>query len=368
MDEGILADVPGINMPDLFDLNDDLKHVLSVLNAGGFGAWVVGGAVRDSIIGIEPHEFDIATDATPEEIIESFEDTIPTGIKYGTITVKTENSQFEITTLRSERGYGDGRRPDEVEWGKSLAADLSRRDFTMNAMAYDCSRGLLHDPFYGRQDLEDGMLRAVGKAQHRLSEDGLRIMRSYRFMDRGDAGIWAPDEPLSAALVDNRAMLSKVSVERIWKELSRICTGLNASVVLARMNRDGILLTILKTVISLDSFEQIGMMSPDLEARLALLLQNQTHIEIEKILKNLNAPSKVIKRVKHLHFLVHNSPKETELRLYRAVVGSEVTTHAELMYCTSQDTELIEKSMLHPTDIECLVNGEWIMKRTGLTA
>lgn len=368
MDEGILADVPGINMPNLFDLNDDLKHVLSVLNAGGFGAWVVGGAVRDSIIGIEPHEFDIATDAIPEEIIESFEDTIPTGIKYGTITVKTGNSQFEVTTLRSEQGYGDGRRPDEVEWGKSLAVDLSRRDFTMNAMAYDCAKGLLHDPFHGRHDLENGMLRAVGEAQHRLSEDGLRIMRAYRFMDRGEAGIWAPDEPLSAALVDNRAMLSRVSVERIWNEFSRICTGLNGGVVLARMNRDGILLTILKAVISLDSFEQIGLMNQDLEARLALLLQDQGHTEIETILKNLKAPSKVIQRVKHLHFLVHNTPKETELRLYRAVIGKEVVTHAELMHCTSKDSALIEKSMIYPTDIECLVDGEWIMKRSGLTA
>ena len=368
MNEGILADVPGIKMPDLFELTDDLKHVLSVLNASGFGTWVVGGAVRDSIIGIEPHEFDVATDAIPDEIIESFEDTIPTGIKYGTITVKTGNSQFEVTTLRSERGYGDGRRPDEVEWGKSLAVDLSRRDFTMNAMAYDYARGLLHDPFHGRQDLENGMLRAVGEAQHRLSEDGLRIMRAYRFMDRGEAGIWAPDEPLSAALIDNRAMLSKVSVERIWNELSRICTGLNGGVVLARMNRDGILLTIVKAVISLNSFEQISLMKQDLEARLALLLQDQDHNEIETILKTLKAPSKIIQRVKHLHFLVHNTPKETELRLYRAVIGNEVPTHVELMYCTSQDSKLIKKSMIYPTDIDCLVDGEWIMKRTGLTA
>ena len=182
------------------------------------------------------------------------------------------------------------------------------------------------------------------------------------------AGIWAPDEPLSAALVDNRAMLSKVSVERIWNELSRIGAGLNAGVILARMNRDGILLTILKAVISLDSFEQISLMKQDLEARLALLLQDQSQNEIDTILKNLKAPSKIIQRVKHLHFLAHNTPKETELRLYRGVIGEEVPTHAELMYCTSQDSELIEKSMLYPTDIECLVDGEWIMKRTGLTA
>jgi len=355
-------------MPDLFKVNDDLKHVLNVLNAGGFGVWIVGGAVRDSLIGIQPNEFDLATDATPEEIIESFEDTIPTGIKYGTITVKAGNSQFEVTTLRSEHGYGDGRRPDEVVWGKSLAVDLSRRDFTMNSMAYDYARELLHDPFFGRQDLENGMLRAVGDADHRLSEDGLRIMRAYRFMDRGEAGIWAPDESLSAALVDNRAMLSRVSVERIWTEFSIICTGLNASIVLARMNRDGILMTILKSIISLDAFEQIGIMSQDLESRLALLLQDQSQEEVKTVLKNLKVPTKIIQRVKHLHFLIHNKPIETELRLYRAIIGDEVPTHAELMSCTSQDRKLIEKSMSYPTNIECLVDGEWIMERTGLTA
>ena len=182
---------------------------------------LLAGAVRDVMLGLNPKEYDICTTATPEEIVESFEDTIPTGIRYGTVTVRCGDSMFEVTTLRTEKGYGDGRRPDEVEWGHSLGGDLSRRDFTMNAMAYDLARGLLHDPFEGRNDLKQGKLRAVGIAGQRLSEDGLRIMRAYRFMDRGEIGVWLPDSELSDALIDNRAMLAMVSIERIWNELER---------------------------------------------------------------------------------------------------------------------------------------------------
>ena len=136
MEEGLIADVPGENMPSLLPKNEDLSHVLEVLCTTGYGAWVVGGAVRDCILGKTPDEYDICTTATPDQVIESFEDTIPTGKKYGTITVKSGNSLFEVTTLRTETGYGDGRRPDVVVWGSSLEIDLSRRDFTMNAVSY----------------------------------------------------------------------------------------------------------------------------------------------------------------------------------------------------------------------------------------
>ena len=166
MEEGLLADVPGEKIPSLIPENENLAHILDVLCTTGYGAWIVGGAVRDCILGKIPHEYDICTTATPDQIIESFEDTIPTGKKYGTITVKSGNSMFEVTTLRTESGYGDGRRPDEVEWGSSLSIDLSRRDFTMNAMAYDYAREILHDPFGGKTDLENGFLKAVGTVSY----------------------------------------------------------------------------------------------------------------------------------------------------------------------------------------------------------
>ena len=366
MEEGSIADVSGESFPNLIPLDEDVAHVLDVLCSGGYGAWVVGGAVRDCILGKIPTEFDICTDATPEQVIDSFEETIPTGIKFGTITVKSGNSQYEVTTLRTETGYGDGRRPDVVEWGTSLGIDLSRRDFTMNAMAYDCARELLHDPFGGKEDLASGNLRAVGDAQHRLSEDGLRIMRAYRFMDRQEKGIWKPDKELSAALIDNRAMLALVSIERIWNELERIILGSNADVVLARMNRDAILPAIIGISIPLELFELVAKLPPDLEARIAILFSALKSKEVDDILTRLRASNKVIKRAKHLHFLVHNAPSANELRLYRKVVSGEVQTHSLLRSVIGEDTSLILKSLQYPDDISCLIDGDWLMAKTGL--
>ena len=280
MEEGRIADISGEFLPGLINLDEDVTHVLDVLCSGGYGAWIVGGAVRDSILGKAPSEFDICTDATPEQVIESFEETIPTGIKFGTITVKSGESQYEVTTLRTETGYGGGRRPDVVEWGTSLEIDLSRRDFTMNAMAYDCSRELLHDPFGGKEDLATGNLRAVGDAQNRLSEDGLRIMRAYRFMDRQEKGIWKPDKELAAALIDNRAMLALVSIERVWSELERIILGTNAGIVLARMNRDGVLPAIIGYSVPLVKFELLTEAPRDLEVRIAILLSSLKSLEL----------------------------------------------------------------------------------------
>ena len=366
MEEGLLADVPGVSIPSLLPENEDLAHVLDVLCTTGYGAWVVGGAVRDCILGELPKEYDICTTATPEQIIESFEDTIPTGIKYGTITVKSGDSMFEVTTLRTEAGYGDGRRPDEVEWDTSLRIDLSRRDFTMNAMAYDCARGLLHDPFGGKSDLENGFLKAVGDSGQRLSEDGLRIMRAYRFMDRQKKGIWLPDSELSSALIDNRAMLAMVSIERIWNELTRIINGANASIVLSRMNDDGVLPAIIGFPLPKEIFAKLAKMPKDLEARMTLLFSGLKTEDVTVILERLKVPKTVFSRVKFLHLLTKKSPKQTELRLYRNTLGKEVNTHSILMEVLGEDNDLIDKALQYPTGIECLVNGEWIMERTGL--
>ena len=366
MEEGLLADVPGVSIPSLIPENEDLTHVLDVLCATGYGAWVVGGAVRDCILGELPKEYDICTTATPEQVIESFEDTIPTGIKYGTITVKSGDSMFEVTTLRTETGYGDGRRPDEVKWGSSLRIDLSRRDFTMNAMAYDYSRGLLHDPFGGKSDLDNGFLKAVGDPSQRLSEDGLRIMRAYRFMDRQKKGILLPDSELSKALIDNRAMLTMVSIERVWNELVRIINGANASIVLSRMNDDGVLPAIIGFPLPKEIFAKLAKLPADLEARMTLLFSGLKDDDVTVILERLKVPKAVFSRVKFLHFLTQNSPMQTDLRLYRNTLSAEVKTHSILVETLGGNTDLINKSLQYPTGIECLVNGEWIMERTGL--
>ena len=366
MEEGLLADVNGMSMPSLLKENEDLSHVLDVLCAGGYGAWVVGGAVRDSLLGKIPHEYDICTTATPDEVIESFDDTIPTGVKFGTITVKSGTSMFEVTTLRTETGYGDGRRPDVVEWGDSLLTDLSRRDFTINAMAYDLARGLLHDPFGGKIDLENKCLRAVGNANQRLSEDGLRILRAYRFMDRQENGIWQPENELSVALVENRAMLAMVSIERVWSELTRIITGKNAGQVLSRMNDDGILAAIIGYPLHSEVFDLVSRVPEDLEARFALISSKISQNDLTIILERLKVSKNTFNRTKFLHYLLRKSPNQNELRLYRYTLGAEVVTHSYMLAALDENTDLINKSLNYTFEIDCLVNGEWIMQRTGL--
>ena len=367
MEEGLLADIEGLSMPSLIPQNSDLAHVLEVLCAGGYGAWVVGGAVRDCVLGRIPSEYDICTTATPDEVVESFEETIPTGAKFGTITVKSGSSMFEVTTLRTETGYGDGRRPDVVEWGSSLLTDLSRRDFTMNAMAYDLARGLLHDPFNGIKDLDNRCLRAVGNASRRLSEDGLRILRAYRFMDRQENGIWQPENELSIALIDNRAMLAMVSIERGWNELSRIIVGKNANVVLSRMNEDGILAAIIGYPLHKDVFDLVGRIPEDLEARMALISSRISSNELTIILERLKVSNNTFTRVKFLHSLLRKKPNQNELRLYRYALGNEVITHSSMLASKGEDTTLINKSLNYPFEISCLVDGNWIMHRTGLS-
>ena len=367
MEEGLLADIEGLSMPSLIPQNSDLAHVLEVLCAGGYGAWVVGGAVRDCVLGRIPSEYDICTTATPDEVVESFEETIPTGAKFGTITVKSGSSMFEVTTLRTETGYGDGRRPDVVEWGSSLLTDLSRRDFTMNAMAYDLARGLLHDPFNGIKDLDNRCLRAVGNASRRLSEDGLRILRAYRFMDRQENGIWQPENELSIALIDNRAMLAMVSIERVWNELSRIIVGKNANVVLSRMNEDGILAAIIGYPLHKDVFDLVGRIPEDLEARMALISSRISSNELTVILERLKVSNNTFTRVKFLHSLLRKKPNQNELRLYRYALGNEVITHSSMLASKGEDTNLINKSLNYPFEISCLVDGNWIMHRTGLS-
>ena len=367
MEEGLLADVTGLSMPSLLQENEDLTHVLDVLCAGGYGAWVVGGAVRDSLLGRIPHEYDICTTATPDEVIESFDETIPTGVKFGTITVKSGTSMFEVTTLRTETEYGDGRRPDVVEWGDSLLTDLSRRDFTINSMAYDLARELLHDPFGGKSDLENKCLRAVGNANQRLSEDGLRILRAYRFMDRQENGIWQPENELSIALVENRAMLAMVSIERVWSELARIITGKNASQVLSRMNDDGVLAAIIGYPLQSEVFDLISRVPEDLEARLALISSKISPDDLTIILERLKVSKSTFNRAKFLHSLLGKIPRQNELRLYRYSLGAEAITHSSMLAALDVNTDLINKSLNLPYKIDCLVNGDWIMQRTGLS-
>ena len=159
---------------------EQVNSILETLQKSGYEAYVVGGCVRDALLGREPHDWDITTSALPEQVRDEFSRTIDTGLKHGTITVMCGGTGYEVTTFRVDGVYEDGRHPKEVTFTRSLREDLKRRDFTINAMAYNAGEGLV-DLFGGREDLENGIIRAVGDPIQRFSEDALRIMRAFRF-------------------------------------------------------------------------------------------------------------------------------------------------------------------------------------------
>lgn len=207
-----------------FDIPKDVEYILDKLEDKGFEAFIVGGCVRDILINRTPKDWDIATDATPTDVKEVFAEdyVIPTGEIYGTVTIMMNNVGYEVTTYRSDGNYSDGRRPDKVIFSKNILEDLSRRDFTINAMAYRKSTGLI-DPFNGKKDIQDKVIRCVGNPYMRFKEDALRIMRMYRFAARYECKI--EDDTIESAK-SLMKMINNVSEERINKELHEIISNL----------------------------------------------------------------------------------------------------------------------------------------------
>lgn len=191
----------------------------------GYDAYIVGGCVRDSLLGKIPHDWDICTNATPEEVIKVMHKynlkTIETGIKHGTVTVVRNDQSFEVTTFRVEGEYSDNRRPDSVDFVADVIEDLSRRDFTINAMAYNEAEGLI-DPWHGQDDLKLGIIRCVRNPDDRFREDALRIMRALRFASTYGFKI---EEKTAAAIHKNKDLLVNISAERIQSELCKLLCG-----------------------------------------------------------------------------------------------------------------------------------------------
>ena len=194
-------------------------EVLSRLQKHGFQAFLVGGCVRDMVRGEQPTDYDVATDALPDEVERSFRKVVPTGKQHGTVTVLTKGPPVEVTTFRTEGAYLDGRRPSSVEFLANIEDDLSRRDFTINAMAYDPIHGDLRDPFGGQRDLLARVVRCVGDPDARFREDGLRSLRAVRFA----AVLGLTIDPLTAAAIPRSLpTFRKIAIERIREEFSKL--------------------------------------------------------------------------------------------------------------------------------------------------
>lgn len=199
-------------------LPEKVKYIITTIQAVGFEAYAVGGCVRDSLLGRIPDDWDITTSAKPEQIKELFPRTIDTGIQHGTVTVMLQKEGFEVTTYRIDGKYEDSRHPKEVTFTANLTEDLKRRDFTINAMAYNETEGLI-DIFDGKGDIERKLIRCVGEARERFKEDALRMMRAVRFSAQLGYGI---EEDTKAAIKELALTLKNISAERIQTELIKL--------------------------------------------------------------------------------------------------------------------------------------------------
>lgn len=212
-----------------------VKLILDRLNSQGFESYIVGGCVRDSLLGLSPNDWDITTDALPNEIVSCFSDykRVETGIKHGTVGVIIENNIFEITTYRIDGDYKDCRHPDSVEFSNKIEFDLARRDFTINAMAYNEKEGLV-DLYGGIDDLKLKAIRCVGNPDKRFNEDALRILRALRFAAVYDFSV---EINTAEAIYNNCRLLSNISAERIAAEFNKLICGKSAPYILNRFRK-----------------------------------------------------------------------------------------------------------------------------------
>ena len=219
---------------------DNLKKVGNIFNDHGFTVYLVGGAVRDMLMGKDVHDYDLATNARPEQVMSVFKKVIPTGIQHGTVTIHIFGMELETTTFRTEADYSDGRHPDKVEYAGTIEEDLSRRDFTMNAIAADLKTGKIKAPFNGIKDIKRKIIRTVGNPLERFGEDGLRPVRAVRFA--GQLGFTIEKETLAA--ISNPSVVSKIksiSIERFHDEFCKMMKSQKPSVSLKLLEEHGLM-------------------------------------------------------------------------------------------------------------------------------
>ncbi len=216
----------------MITIPNDVENVINILSANGHKAYVVGGCVRDSLMGREPDDWDVTTDASPKELKKIFASfrTVDTGIDHGTVLVVSGKTPVEVTTFRIDGEYSDNRHPDSVSFTSNIEDDLARRDFTINAMAYNHEDGII-DPFRGRDDIENKIIRCVGEPDKRFNEDGLRIMRAVRFSSVLGFNI---EEATAESIIKNENLLGAIAAERLTKELMKLLCGENVFEVLTK--------------------------------------------------------------------------------------------------------------------------------------
>lgn len=287
-----------IPLPRLLEnaaIPDPVREVLSGLEAGGFEAFLVGGCVRDLLLGKVPKDFDIATRALPADVQRLFRKVIPTGIEHGTVTVLSHGIPVEVTTYRYESGYEDGRRPTRIEFHQDIEGDLARRDFTINAIAFNPLTGVLKDPFNGQADLRAHVIRCVGVASERFGEDGLRPLRAVRIATVLE---FILDADTEAAIRPALPVFRKVALERVHDEFVKLLTARDGERGLGLLRSTGLLgafLPELDATATEEAFVDVGRAPRDEAVRLAVLFNRIA--KPAAILTRLKFPTKVVDRV-----------------------------------------------------------------------
>ena len=234
----------------------EVVKIASILKEGGFRSYLVGGAVRDQLLGHIATDYDLCTDALPEDVISLFRKVIPTGIKHGTVTVLMKGQGYELTTFRIDGKYSDGRRPDAISFTGDLTEDLKRRDFTINSIAYDVLEKKIYDPNGGQEDLKKGIIRAIGVPEERFREDGLRSIRACRFASQLEFSI---EEHTLAGIGHCLFNIPDLSKERIYEELVKIMKTRRPSKAIYLFQKTGILSLILPELSECAGVSQKGM-------------------------------------------------------------------------------------------------------------
>lgn len=327
-----------------FQIPENIIKVLDILEAHGYEAYVVGGCVRDMCRGVAPHDYDVTTSALPEETKACFDGfrVIETGIRHGTVTVISDGDPVEITTYRTDGEYRDNRHPVSVSFTPKLELDLSRRDFTVNAMAYSPRRGLV-DIFGGRDDIYTRVIRCVGEPDCRFGEDGLRILRALRFASCLDFGI---DDETSESILKNKHLLENISAERVCAELFRLLTGKGAERILGAYAP--VMRLITPSAFAGDysaAVAAVGASEPDLILRLSLLLGSPDGVGDLEALKSDGATQRAVRAVTSLSQAVFTD-KTSIRRALRRNDPSTVEKAVTVQYITSKIDENEKKRLL----------------------
>lgn len=307
------------------DMPQDVVEIIQSLCSHGFAAYAVGGCIRDTLLGVEPKDWDITTSASPVEVKEIFGHTLDTGIEHGTVTIMRGKIGYEVTTYRIDGKYSDGRHPDQVKFTPNLFEDLRRRDFTINAMAYSDETGLV-DEFCGMEDLEKKVVRCVGEAKERFREDALRMLRAIRFS--AQLGFTIENDTWQA-MIQMAKNLSLVSKERILVELTKtICSShpeMIKKIFDSGLHREIGQHFSLLSARDAEVMALSGQLPEEKHLRFALLFKNQSGEEAKAILKELKADNDTIKKVKILvEYIDRKLPRnEKKMRQTLSEIGPE---------------------------------------------